>query len=304
MKGNWARKSVYFCLENDRMNMRNRNESINYRYPTVLTIAGSDSGGGAGMQADLKTFAALGVYGASAITAITAQNSLGVTGVQRIDPNMVRQQIEAVCSDLQVDAVKIGMLVDTSIVEVVAETLQRLHPRWIILDPVLISTSGRRLLEESAVRRMQEQLFPLVDLVTPNVDELAALTNRTLATPDDLLAAGRQLLEDGCRGLLIKGGHWAAAESCDRLLLPDQEPLTYSTPTVQTRNNHGTGCTLSSAIAACLALGDTLPQAVQRAKNYITQALAAGATIWAGSGHGAMNHLFHPEPLHTIPYHV
>ena len=284
--------------------MKNRNESIKYRYPTVLTIAGSDSGGGAGIQADLKTFAAFGVFGASAITAVTAQNSQGVQGIQRIDPAIVRQQIEAVCSDLQVDAVKIGMLFDASIVEVVADTLQRFRPRWIILDPVLISTSGRRLLEESAVRVMQEQLFPLVDLVTPNVDELATLTHRELHTPADLLEAGRQLLEAGCRGLLIKGGHWAAAESCDRLLLPDQEPFTYTTPTIQTRNNHGTGCTLSSAIAASLALGDTLPQAVSRAKSYVTQALATGAAVWAGSGHGAMNHLFQPEPLHTIPCHV
>lgn len=276
-------------------------QEISFRYPTALSVAGSDSSGGAGIQADLKTFTALGVYGCTAITAITAQNTQGVRGIQAVSPDILRQQLEAVFEDLTVDAVKIGMLFKKENIDVVAEVLDRYHPKWSVLDPVMISTSGRRLLEASAVRQLQEVLFPRVDLVTPNVDELAALTGRTLRTQKDLEQAGRMLLKQGCRALLIKGGHWAGTHSIDLLLLPEQEPICYSTAAVQTPNTHGTGCTLSSAITAYLAQGVPLPEAIRQAKNYVATALATGADVMAGHGPGSLNHLFQPEPLRKIP---
>lgn len=266
-----------------------------------MTIAGSDSGGGAGIQADLKTFSALGVYGASAITAITAQNTLGVRGIQAISPDILRGQIEAVWEDISIDAVKIGMLHNNDAITVVSEAIDRCRPRWVVLDPVMISTSGSKLLEDDTIDRLIGQLFKQVDLVTPNRDEAAFITGIPIRNEQEMEQAGLALLAMGCRAVLMKGGHLADnGSSTDMLFIQGERPIRLSVPTVATGNTHGTGCTLSSAITAYLALGETLPEAVRKGKAYLTAALLEGADTQVGHGHGPVNHFFHPHPLRKI----
>ena len=258
-----------------------------YRYPVALTIAGSDSGGGAGIQADIKTFSSLGVFGASAITAITAQNTQGVRGIQAISPEILRGQIEAILEDFIVDAVKIGMLHNKDAVKVVSETLPSFQQTSIILDPVMISTSGSKLLEDDAIRTIMDELFPKATLLTPNNEA-------------DILLAARKLQEKGCNALLIKGGHIPGVETVDRLFINENNPICLVSPTVETFNTHGTGCTLSSAIAAYMALGHSLVEAVRLAKEYMNNALVHGANVCMGKGHGPVNHFFSPSALHKI----
>lgn len=274
------------------------NKSI-YRYPTALTIAGSDSGGGAGIQADLKTFSALGVFGTSAITAITAQNTLGVRSIQPIATNILRDQIDAVFDDFTIDAVKIGMLHDTEVINTVAAALKERHPRIIILDPVMISTSGSKLLEDEAIDALVEQLFPLATLLTPNTHEAAYLAQCQIESPHDIKIAATKLLSLGCPAILMKGGHLAGDKN-DWLFRKGIEASCFTAPEILTRNTHGTGCTLSSAIAAYMALGNPLEEAITLAKQYVTNALKAGANISIGHGHGPMNHFFQPIPLRAI----
>lgn len=271
-----------------------------FRYPVALTIAGSDSGGGAGIQADLKTFSALGVFGASAITSVTAQNTLGVRGIQAISPEILQGQLEAVFEDLRIDAVKIGMLFHAEAVRIVVDIIERFRPKHIICDPVMISTSGSQLIEEEAVEEMVRHLFRRVSLLTPNVDEASFLTGLPIRSESEMEQAAERLLAMGCRSVLMKGGHLGGEEMTDILFSDGMPSLRLTAGTIQTANSHGTGCTLSSAIAAYMALGKTLPQAVTLAKKYITEAIRAGASVKTGHGHGPLNHFFAPVPLIKI----
>lgn len=263
------------------------------RVAIALTIAGSDSSGGAGIQADLKTFSALGVYGASVITALTAQNTLGVTGVHAAPVDFVGQQIEAVLGDLAVGAVKTGMLANAGIVREVAAALAKRPALPLIVDPVMVATSGDRLLEPDAVDAYRQRLIPRAALITPNLAEAAALLDEPLAL--DLAAAehqARALLALGSGGVLVKGGHRAAAEAVDVLALADGSMHHIAAPWVETSNTHGTGCTLSAAIAALMATGMPLVEAVRGGKRYLTAALSAGRDLGVGKGHGPVDHLF------------
>ncbi len=260
--------------------------------PVALTIAGSDSSGGAGIQADLKSFAALGVYGASAITALTAQNTRGVSGIHPVPAAFVSAQIDAVFSDLAVDAVKIGMVAQAETIAAIADGLKRWAPRHIVLDPVMVATSGDRLLAAEAVDALKTLLFPLASLITPNLPEAAALLNEQVASNEaDVERQGRRLLAMGCRAVLVKGGHGPGTESIDYLI--DAEPsIALSASRIATANTHGTGCSLSSAIAAGLAKGETLETAARHAKAWITDAIAAADRFAVGHGHGPVHH-FH-----------
>ncbi|SDA13589.1 hydroxymethylpyrimidine/phosphomethylpyrimidine kinase [Methylobacterium sp. UNC378MF] len=262
--------------------------------PIAVTIAGSDSGGGAGIQADLKTFSALGVYGASVITALTAQNTKGVQGIHDVPADFVARQIDSVFSDLAVKAVKVGMLSQTAVIAAVAEGLAR-HAGSIpvVLDPVMVATSGDRLITDAAVATLRERLLPRADLITPNLPEAAVLLGEAVATdPATIVAQARRLLALGARAVLIKGGHGTGRESIDHLVTADGALRTLSAPRIATRNTHGTGCTLSAAVAAGLAQGLALPEAVADAKDYLTAALAAADSLAVGTGHGPVHH-FH-----------
>jgi hydroxymethylpyrimidine/phosphomethylpyrimidine kinase len=292
------------------------------RYVRVLTIAGSDSGGGAGIQADLKTFAALGCYGMSAITALTAQNTQGVRGIHGVPPEFIRQQIDAVVQDIGVDAVKIGMLATPEVVHAVADAIEAHRLPHVVLDPVMVATSGDRLIASATVGVLVERLFPLAELITPNLDEAALLLGGALVadgapgkvlhvspgaadrladgmaparlpTPESLNADAQALRALGAPAALLKGGHlpgdWvvdvlATASGCQRL----------ESARIATHNGHGTGCTLSSAIAAHLALGHPLQDAVRLGRAYILGAIEAGAQVHTGHGHGPLNHGFAP----------
>ena len=265
----------------------------------VLSIAGSDSSGGAGIQADLKTFSALGVYGATAITAITAQNTKGVNSQLAISPEMVYNQIVAVVEDIAPSVIKIGMLANKEVAIIVADALSRYNIPT-ILDPVMVSSSGHRLLSLDAQEVVKERLLPLSTLVTPNIPEMEALTAMSLTTAEEKLSAAKYLLSLGAQAVLLKGGHEEGDTKCDTLYRLDGSNITQlnlSTPTVATKNIHGTGCTLSSAIAAFMARGLALREAVQEAKNYITEAILSGADIAIGNGFGPVNHLFNPLPM-------
>lgn len=270
-------------------------------YVRVLSIAGSDSGGGAGIQADLKTFAALGCYGMTAITAVTAQNTLGVTAIHAVPAEILQAQLAAVFDDIGVDAVKIGMLHSPEIVRVVAQALRSYRVRHVVLDPVMVATSGDRLIAPDTVAVLVRELFPLACVVTPNLDEAALLLGRPIETVGQLDDAARDLLALGAPAVLLKGGHLAGDTVVDLLAVAGQPPAEWQrlqSARIASRNVHGTGCTLSSAIAAQLALGHDLPQAVTLARSYILQAIATGADVRTGAGHGPLNHGHAPVPMH------
>jgi hydroxymethylpyrimidine/phosphomethylpyrimidine kinase len=262
-------------------------------HPAVaLTIAGSDSSGGAGIQADLKTFAALGVYGASAITALTAQNTKGVTAIHLVPPDFLRAQIDAVFEDLSIGAVKIGMVGQRAAVDAIAAALDHWRATSIVLDPVMVATSGARLLEADAVVGLRERLIPRAAIITPNLPEAAALLDEPIAsTPAAIEAQGRRLLMLGCPAVLIKGGHAGGSDSVD-YLISGSGTIALPAPRVATENTHGTGCSLSSAISAGLAKGETLEAAVRSAKAWISAAIAAADRFTVGHGHGPIHH-FH-----------
>lgn len=272
-----------------------------HRYPRVLTIAGSDSGGGAGIQADLKTFAALGCYGMSAITALTAQNTVGVQGIHAVPPEFLKAQIQSVLDDIGADAIKIGMLHAPGIVEVVAWAIDHFQIAHVVLDPVMVATSGDRLIANETVDVLVKQLFPRASLITPNLDEAALLLNRPILSEADLPSAADELLRMGARAVLLKGGHLAGGEVVDVLVQPNAPIQRLASERIPSRNVHGTGCTLSSAIAAHLALGHALPEAVARARAFILQAIAQGAQVTTGHGHGPLNHGFAPVAMHRMP---
>ncbi len=254
----------------------------------ALTIAGSDSGGGAGIQADLKTFAAHGVYGTSAITAVTAQNTTGVFGVTAMPADMVVAQIDAVAADLRPAAVKIGMLADPSVVRAVAAALRRHALAPVVLDPVMVAKGGDRLLTDDAVGALRDELLPLATVVTPNLPEAEVLTGMRARTPDDMLAIARRLVEMGAHSALVKGGH-LDGDAVD-VWTDGREQLRLSSPRIETRHTHGTGCTLSSAIAANLALGRALPDAIRAAKAYVSGAITHAPGL--GAGHGPLAHFW------------
>jgi len=260
--------------------------------PVALTIAGSDSSGGAGIQADLKTFAALGVYGASVITAVTAQNTQAVSAIHAVPPEIVAAQIDAVFTDLAIAAVKIGMLPNAVCIETVARGLGRHRAQHIVLDPVLAATTGADLMARDAIETLRRELIPRALVVTPNLPEAAALTGATLARNErEMEAQARDILSLGVRYVLIKGGHGEGDESVD-LLIGQGEVVRLSAKRIATKNTHGTGCTLSSAIAASLAKGGDVIAAVQDAKAYVTAAIAHADELAVGHGRGPLNH-FH-----------
>ncbi len=270
----------------------------------VLTIAGSDCSGGAGIQADLKTIGAFGCYGMSVITAVTVQNTCGVKAVYPVEAEVVRQQLEAVCEDIFPDAVKIGMLCNEQIIEVVAQTIEAIRKMpvaqpQIVLDPVLVSTSGRALLETQAKEVLQTRLLPLVDLVTPNLAETKVLCSTEKMELPEREAAGRKLAEENACAVLIKGGHGREYGDLDAqdLLIPgaDKPAVWFRAPFIENPNTHGTGCTLSSAIACGLAEGNTMEQSVQKAKEYLTGAIAAGLDL--GAGNGPLDHFYKHERM-------
>lgn len=267
------------------------------QYIPVLSIAGSDSSGGAGIQADIKTISAIGCYAMTAITSLTAQNTTGVTMIEGVSPEMVKAQIEAVWADIPPLAVKTGMLFNKAIVSEVATAFKRHNVSNLVIDPVMVSTSGSLLLERDAIESVKNELFPLATIITPNKSEAEELTG----TADPLKQIER-FREMGCRNILLKGGDDERTDmKIDILSLEGEEdPITLRADAVNTPNTHGTGCTLSSAIASYLATGFDLEEAVTRAKIYITRAINAGARVKTGHGHGPVNHLFGPRHMKFI----
>lgn len=270
------------------------------RYPVVLSIAGSDSSGGAGIQADIKTSAALGVYAATAITAITAQNTQGVHSQQAISPELVYDQIVAVIEDLHPSYIKIGMLSNSRVVEAVAAALSR-YSLPIILDPVIVSSTGHRLLSIEAQEVVKRRLLPMSMLITPNIPEMEALTNTSISTHEHKIEAAKHLLSLGAQAILLKGGHEEGDVKSDILFRQSSsgiETQLFTSDTITTRNTHGTGCTLSAAIAAFMARGYGLAEAVAEAKSFITEAIRSGADVAIGHGIGPVNHGFNPQKMH------
>lgn len=258
--------------------------------PIMVTIAGSDPSGGAGIQADLKTATALGAYGASVLTALTAQNTTGVTGIHPVPADFVGQQLDAVLDDLDVRAIKIGMLGDAQVIRAIAARLRDRPDIPVVLDPVMVATSGDRLVPDTAIGAIVEELVPLTDLVTPNLPEAAVLAGIDVRSVDDFEPAGRAVLERGARSVLIKGGHLEGDEVVDLLISADGAGRLVN-DRIDTPNTHGTGCTLSAAIAARLALGDAMADAVVAARAYLQRALLGSVGRRIGAGHGPVDHL-------------
>ena len=258
--------------------------------PTALTIAGSDSGGGAGIQADLKTFQARGVFGTSAITALTAQNTVGVWGVFPVPPEFVRKQIFAVLDDIGADAIKTGMLVDEATILAVADALEERGATNLVVDPVMIAKSGDALLADAARGAMIERMLPLARVVTPNLHEAGALLGRPVRTLEDMRVAAREFVALGASAVVVKGGHLDDEEDAVDVLFDGESFHDFRAQRVATGDTHGTGCTFASAIAAELAKGAGLVQAVAAAKSYLDGAIRAGAGRGIGAGHGPVDH--------------
>ena len=289
-------------VRNNEVEPNNHNPNVKRKgYHVVLTIAGSDSSGGAGIQADIKTFAALGVYGATAITAITAQNTLGVHSQFSIAPHMVYDQIIAVMDDLSPSVIKIGMLSNAEIVVAVAEALSQ-YSIPIILDPVIVSTSGHRLLSAEAEKILKQRLLPMSTLITPNNPEMETLSNMSVSTFEEKRRAAEHLFSYGAGSILLKGGHEVGNAKSDILFASTPtgvQSTIFTSDTISTHNTHGTGCTLSSAIAAYMTRGCDLRVAIVHAKEYITEAIRSGADIAIGHGFGPVNHGFNPQKMTT-----
>lgn len=271
------------------------------KYHTVLTIAGSDCSGGAGIQADIKTISALGCYAASAITAVTVQNTCGVSAIHPIPAEYVKSQIEAVMTDIKPEAVKIGMINDVEIVRAIASSIKTYRPKFVVFDPVMVSTSGCKLIEDKAIKAIKNELIPLSTIITPNLKEAIVLTGDNISHAGSMIEAGRKILNYGCHSVLVKGGHLDGDDMCDVLCINgDSNPYTFTARKIDSHNTHGTGCTLSSAIATNLALGYTLQEAVNRAKEYVYKGILTGKDIHIGNGHGPLNHFHTPVPMHIF----
>lgn len=274
--------------------MTDKKENTLLRYATVLVIAGSDSIGGAGIQADIKTCTSLGVYAMTAVTAVTAQNTCGVSCYEAVSGQMLRAQLRAVIDDVRPDAVKIGMLPNVEAVQIVAETIRESGLTNVVLDPVCVATSGDRLNDgDSVVNVMKTVLMPLADIVTPNIPELEVLTGMTVSGDNVAEVARRLQADTGCGAVLAKGGHLPGDTIVDVLVGSDGTLFTMSHDFVDTPNTHGTGCTLSSAVAACMACGAAPTEAVRDAIIYINAAIGDGARYAFGRGHGPVNHMYH-----------
>ena len=265
-----------------------------HRYIATLTIAGSDSCGGAGIQADIKTMSALGCYAASVITAVTVQNTTGVSAVHAVPPEIVAGQIRAVMDDIRPQAVKVGMVNDINTIKTIADTLAEYDIEHLVVDPVMVATSGARLMQDDAVGVFTERLMPLATLLTPNVPEAEVLSGISINDKSSMDNAARIIQDKGCQSLLIKGGH-IEGRKIDRLYTSMGREREYEAANVATRNTHGTGCTLSSAITSYLAMGYAIGEAIAAAKEWLTGALIAGANVEIGSGHGPVNHFYNPQ---------
>jgi len=261
-------------------------------YSRVLTIAGSDSGGGAGIQADLKTFSACGCFGMSAITAITSQNTVGVTAIHPIPVAHIESQLRAIFDDMGTDAVKIGMLHSAEVIHTVVKVLKEYRPANIVVDPVMVATSGDKLLQDDAIQTLITELFPLATVITPNIPEAEIISGMRIGSEEQFLPAADILLKSGAKSVLLKAGHLTGETLTDMLFVSGLAPISFSSPRLKTNNTHGTGCTLSSAIASFLAKGMTLPDAVSYATEYIHQAIKAGGAYRLGKGHGPVHHFY------------
>jgi hydroxymethylpyrimidine/phosphomethylpyrimidine kinase len=269
----------------------------NYKYPVVLTIAGSDSGGGAGIQADLKTISALGCFGTTVITAITAQNTLRVYNIHHIPIEFVKSQIKAVIDDLKPSAIKIGMVHSAAQAMAIAESLKDYRSVPIIFDPVMAATSGDSLIAKDTIGTFKQVLLPLAKMVTPNLDEAVILADMEINTIDNMKEAAARIIQYGSYSVLIKGGHLKGPNLFDLYLDQDGVEHVYRSKKINTINTHGTGCSLSSAIASFMALGNDLNQSISKSKIYIQNAIEQGKNVKTGEGHGPLNHFFDPQKL-------
>lgn len=264
-----------------------------------MSIAGSDSGGGAGIQADLKTFAALRVFGTTAVTGVTVQNSLGVTGVQAMPPEFIEAQIVAVGSDFPVGAVKTGMVGNKAAIAAIVSGIKKTAPPFVVVDPVMIAQSGDPLIEDSAVEAVRESMLPIATIITPNLPEAERLTGMTITCVEDMVKAAKELQQLNCKAVLVKGGHLETGDMVTDVLLMDGDIILFEDSRIITNNNHGTGCTLSSAIAAELAAGQDLQEAVRRARLYLRACLFHGVT--AGHGVGCLGHAVRMDWVEDYP---
>ncbi|MFC4163504.1 bifunctional hydroxymethylpyrimidine kinase/phosphomethylpyrimidine kinase [Epilithonimonas zeae] len=268
-----------------------------YKYPSVLTIAGFDGSGGAGIQADIKTISALGCYATSVLTALPVQNTMGVRNIFPIPVQAVSEQIESILDDIFPDAIKIGMVHTPELVETIVETLVKYKKVPIVFDPVMVATSGHRLIEEETIQTIIEKLFPISDIITPNMDEASILANMEVKTLDDMKIAGENIKKLGCKHILLKGGH-QTTEKITSLFYSDKDDFqTFESLKLNTKNTHGSGCTLSSAIASFIAQGKSMDKAVALAQNYVSEAILEGSDVQTGKGNGPLNHFFNPQKL-------
>lgn len=266
-----------------------------YTYPVVLTIAGFDGSGGAGIQGDIKTISALGCYATSVLTALPVQNTCGVKAIHSIPPEIVQLQLQTIMDDIRPDAIKIGMVHSLELVDCIAEMVAKYPEIPVVFDPVMVATSGHRLIEENTINRIVEKLFPLATIITPNLDEASVLIGKQITSVNEMRVFGTTIIEKGCRHVLLKGGHLSTPTLTS--ILFDQKGIMaeYISEKIETNNMHGSGCTLSSAIAAGLAQGKTLPEAVAQAQHYVHRAIQEGADVSIGKGNGPLNHFFDPQ---------
>lgn len=268
-----------------------------YKYPSVLTIAGFDGSGGAGIQADIKTASALGCFSTSVLTALPVQNTQGVRKIYPVPVEAVADQIRAILDDIFPDAIKIGMVHTPQLVETIVSTLAKYKKIPLVFDPVMVATSGHRLIEEETITAITEKLFPMADVITPNMDEAAILADMPVHTVKDLYAAGEKIKKLGCKSILLKGGHQETSTITSLYYDENEQYHSFETLKFNTNNTHGSGCTLSSAIAAYLAQGKTLHEAVSLGQQYVYQAIENGKDVQTGFGNGPLNHFFNPQKL-------
>ena len=268
-----------------------------YTYPSVLSIAGFDGSGGAGIQADIKTISALGCYATTVLTALPVQNTQGVRKIYPISLEAVKDQIEAVMDDIMPAAIKIGMVHTPKLVESITSTLKKYEAVPIVFDPVMVATSGHRLIEEDSVNALIEQLLPIATVITPNMDEAAILANMEVKTLEEMRTAGKQIKELGCNSILMKGGHQETTNITSLFFDPNNQCHSFKTKKIRTNNTHGSGCTLSSAITSLLAQGKTLFESVDVAQSYVHNAIYSGKNVQTGKGNGPLNHFFNPQKI-------
>ncbi len=274
-----------------------------YKYPKVLTIAGSDSGGAAGIQADIKTISALGCYGMSVITALTAQNSLGVQGVIGVEPLFVKQQLESIFSDLKPDAIKIGMVYSSELARTISNYLKDYPDIPIVFDPVMVATSGDQLIQPETINTIIEELFPLATIITPNMDEAAILAKILVENVNDMKLAAKNIIDLGCQNVIVKGGHLKESQLTSILMDSNYSITEFQHQKINTKNINGAGCTFSSAIASYLAIGYSLSESVNLSQEFTFQAIVHGQNTQTGHGNGSLNHFFNPSKMIQLNLH-